>query len=1200
MKIYNNPNVLISPLKGICLIESSAGTGKTHTFITLYLRLLLGLNSTSTNFSRPLKVEEILVITFKKASIEEFRASIYEYIHKLRLACCQGKSENALFSAFLGQLNDHQLASLYLLRAEQEMDKASIFTIHGFCRHVLAFNVIKSDILFQQSIIKDESKLYHQASADFWRRHCYSLPLEVAKIIRQHWKGPENLLADLLPYLYREPTPTILVDDSKEFSMSFLAQHTHIIANINTLKKKWLSISSNLLKILSCYNLDPHVYNRKNILSWIDKIDFWANQPTIDYCAPVELKQFTIFVLEKTITNQNSSFHALCNSIETFYHYRSSLRNLFFLKALKEIRQSVQQEKHCQGEIGFNDLLSYFDQIIERDNGKLAKSIRLQYPMAIIDEFQDIDLRQQRIFFRIYKNKSNCVLLLIGDPKQAIYTFQGKANIFAYINARVEVNTCYTFDTNWRSSSGMVNAVNQLFQNLYNPFIFNKIQFSPMKVHKNNIFLRLIIQGKPQPALRMWLQPGKGVNINEYQYYMARLCATTIHEWLFASHNEKAWLENYCQGSQRRLTASDITILVRNREEACIVRAALSELMIPTVYLSNQENIFCTSEAHELLWILQAILAPEKDNTLRTALSTKLLGLNALDIDALNSNEQCLAQQIEKFMNYRFLWKKDGIFSMLRQIMIDYCIAENLLVNQNGEHRLTNILHLGELLQESSFHLKNEDSLVKWLISQIETPSVQEETQCIRLENDRPMVQIITIHKSKGLEFPIVFLPFAASFRIQKQPLFHDRKTFLVWLDLCKKKENMQLAEEERLAEDLRLLYVAITRSVYHCSLGIAPLYRGNRKKVGASDLHLSALGYLIQQGHKGNSEYLHAQLLALEKRSGGDISLCKEAQKIKKSYFSLFSLSKQTPVLQARQCLIKFPRDSWKITGYSELQRYNHQSLMTKLQSSMSSAANLIDGENKGEKKTYEMPQLTIHSFPRGTETGIFLHRVLEIIDFKKPINKKQLKKELIQHDIDTVWMPVIADWIEKIVAMRLNKNNTLSLTNIDANSSCTELEFHLSIDSLVQAHNIDSLCRHYDPLSAKSPPLHFPQIKGILKGVIDLVFRWQGRYYLLDYKSNWLGNGNAAYTRTAIEKTMIFHRYDLQYQLYTLAVHRYLRSRLSDYFYSRDFGGIYYFFLRGAETAELERSIFYYRPNKNLIDKLDDLFIKKNDSKK
>jgi len=517
------------------------------------------------------------------------------------------------------------------------------------------------------------------------------------------------------------------------------------------------------------------------------------------------------------------------------------------------------------------------------------------------------------------------------------------------------------------------------------------------------------------------------------------------------------------------------------------------------------------------------------------------------------------------------------VLPMLSQLMKRHHMAENLLASDSGERRLTDLLHLAELLQGASAQLDNEHALVRWLALQIELPDTHADNQQLRLESDRLLVRITTVHKSKGLEFPVVFLPFMADFRQQKRPLFHDRQDYNAWLDLSASTESLALAEEERLAEDLRLLYVALTRSIYHCAIGVAPLFRGNRAKSGDTDLHLSALGYLIQQGKSGDAAYLLHQLEAL---IGENIALVPLGQPE--------ALPRQPDSDDRRRLAARhFPsrvQDNWRVTSYSGLQQHGSSTPLMDFQPK-------LDIDAAGERQEEADIALNPHTFARGASPGTFLHALFETLDFTLPVDEAWLKEQLLRHAIDDIWQPVLLHWMERVLHAPLNAQGVM-LADISALDKQAELQFYLPIQATVTAERLDRLCKTFDPLSARCPPLDFPQVRGMLKGFIDLVFRWRGRYYLLDYKSNWLGEDNGAYTPEAMTLAMVEHRYDLQYQLYTLALHRYLRHRLVDYDYQRHFGGVFYLFLRGVAADNPGNGVFYCRPDPALIQQLDTLF--------
>ncbi|ANS44450.1 exodeoxyribonuclease V subunit beta [Serratia inhibens] len=1161
---------LTLPLFGERLIEASAGTGKTFTIGALYLRLLLGLGQAAA-FSRPLTVEEILVVTFTEAATEELRGRIRSNIHALRIACVRGLSKDPLLSALMAEIDDLPDAAAQLLAAERQMDEAAIYTIHGFCQRMLTHNAFESGILFEQTLVQDELPLRRQACADFWRRHCYPLPLGVARAVSQEWSGPEALLADLSGYLSGE-APTLRRPPKDEETV--LIRHEQIVARIDAIKARWLAVAGELEALISQSGVDKRSYSSKHLPNWLHKVGEWVVLETQDYLLPKELDKFRQSVLLDKTKKGEPPRHELFVAIDELFDEPLTLRDLIMARALSEIRLSIQQEKRQRAELGFDDLLSRLDSALQSEGGdRLAQAIRQRYPVAMIDEFQDTDPQQYRIFQKLYVGRPECGLLLIGDPKQAIYAFRG-ADIFTYMRARSEVSAHYTLETNWRSSPAMVGSVNHLFTQVEKPFLFGQIPFIEVAAAEKNRGLAFELHKQLQPAMQFWLQQGEGVGVSEYQQLMARLCATQIRDWLSAGQSDQAWLVD---GDKRRaVQASDITVLVRSRNEAALVRDALSALAIPSVYLSNRDSVFDTPEAKDLLWLLQAVLAPEQERTLRSAMATGLMGLDAQALDGLNRNERDWDSLVNEFDKYRTLWLRRGVLPMLREVMNQRHLAENLLASHGGERRLTDIMHLGELLQEASAQLDSEHALVRWLAQQIAQPNRQSDNQQLRLESDRHLVKVITIHKSKGLEFDLVWLPFVGNFRQQQQVLYHDRQSFQALLDLNANEESIEWAEEERLAEDLRLLYVALTRSVYHCSIGIAPLIQGTRKKQGDTDLHRSALGYLVQAGQAGDAAWLQQRLQQL---AGEGVALSLVEQLDEQAWLP------QTPALTelAAKSFTRPVQDFWRVTSYTGLQQQGSglmQDLLPRL-----------DVDAAGEQALDSEPALTPHTFPRGAAPGTFLHSLFETLDFTQPLDEQWLLEQLQQQGFAEHWQPILQAWMQVLLNVPLNDAG-VSLSALAPQYKQAELQFYLPIEKLLQAGELDKLVKKHDPLSARCPELAFQQVQGMLKGFIDLVFCWQGKYYLLDYKSNWLGEDSSAYTRAAMEQAMAEHRYDLQYQLYTLALHRYLRHRLPDYDYRRDFGGVIYLFLRGVDAQHPGNGIFACCPAPQLVEGMDRLF--------
>ncbi|CDK71327.1 Exodeoxyribonuclease V beta chain [Klebsiella pneumoniae IS22] len=936
------------PLIGERLIEASAGTGKTFTIAALYLRLLLGLGGEAA-YPRAISVEELLVVTFTEAATEELRGRIRSNIHELRIACLRGESDNPLYSALLAEIADKDDAAKTLLLAERQMDEAAVFTIHGFCQRMLSLNAFESGMLFEQQLIEDESRLRYQACADFWRRHCYPLTRDIAAVIHDVWKGPRDLLKSLDRWLQGE-APQLKSPPAPNETLA--ERHQQIIARIDSLKQQWREQVGEIEGVLENSGLDRRKFNRGNQGKWMEKVNAWAQEETLSYQLPDALEKFAqSFLLERTKAGGEPPVHPLFSAVESLLASSLTLTDLVLARAMVEIRDAVAREKRRRGELGFDDMLSRLDEALRGDSGEtLASAIRQRFPVAMIDEFQDTDPQQYRIFRRIWRRQPETALLLIGDPKQAIYAFRG-ADIFTYMKARGDVAAHYTLDTNWRSSPGMVGSVNRLFSLSDNPFMFHEIPFLPVKAAAKNKGLRFTVDAADVPAMNVWLMPGDTVGSGDYQTFMAQLCATQIRDWLSAGQRGRALL--WRGETSRPVQASDITVLVRNRLEAAQVREALQTLGIPSVYLSNRDSVFETLEAQELLWLLQAVLAPERENTLRSALATSMFGLTALDIENLNQDEQAWDALVEEFSEYRQIWRQRGVMPMLRALMTARHIAENLLATRGGERRLTDILHISELLQEAASQLESEHALVRWLAQHIAEPDSNAASQQMRLESDKHLVQIVTIHKSKGLEYPLVWLPFIARFRKQDQAFYHDRETFAAVLDLGQDEASLELAEAERLAEDLRLLYVALTRAVWHCSLGVAPL---SSRKSGNSDFHLSALGRLLQAGEAMDAAGLAARLADF---CHGDIALQIPGEL---DITPWQAPAATIPRLSARE-LQRRIADDWRVTSYSGLQQHGFsggQDLLPRLD---------VDAAGVGE--VVEEPQLTPHQFPRAPRRG-------------------------------------------------------------------------------------------------------------------------------------------------------------------------------------------------------------------------------------
>ncbi|SJL82188.1 exodeoxyribonuclease V subunit beta [Vibrio palustris] len=1168
------------PLHGARLIEASAGTGKTFTIAALYLRLVLGHGDELSRHSTPLSVDQILVVTFTEAATAELRERIRTRIHTARIAFARGVSEDPVIAPLLEQFTDHRLAVQLLTEAERQMDEAAIYTIHGFCQRMLTQNAFESGSRFANEFVTDESHLKAQVVADYWRCQFYPLPLNLAAEVRRLWGRPDDLLQRIGRYLTGAP----LTVTTPPLSDDLATLHANNLQRIDDLKQLWRAHEADLEGCISLSDVNKRSYSKKTLPQWLLSVSAWAASPTQNYEWPDKLEKFAQNTLiEKTPDGKAAPMHEVFAAIEAFLAEPISLEGPLLAHAIDACRTRLANLKQRKHWLSFDDLLTQLSAALDLDEQQvLAERIRHLYPVAMIDEFQDTDPLQYSIFSRIYLAHPHAGLFMIGDPKQAIYAFRG-ADIFTYIRARNQVSAHYTLGTNWRSSLDMVSGVNRLFTQAERPFIYDQdIPFYPVNPNPNADKKAWYLYDEKQPALTYWRPDTDGALMTkgEYLTQMATATAAHIQHVLTLAQNQKAYFSN-----GKPIEASNIAVLVRTGSEGRRIKTALSEQGIASVYLSNRDSVFATQVAMDVQRLLQAVLNPDNDRLLRASLASPLFALNAQQLDKLNWDENAWEKVSYEFKTYRQLWKERGVLPMLRAVLAQRHIAERWLEEPDGERALTDFMHIGELLQDANQDIDSDHGLLRWLSQTITDVAMglgQHDEQIQRLESERNLVQIVTIHKSKGLEYDLVFLPFALGYRAASEGKYYDASTEKTMLDIMASGESLLQAEQERLAEDLRLAYVALTRAVYACFIGVAPLRNGRSTKE-PSGVHDSAIGYLLQNGEQGGIALLHT---SLDKAVQGINAQIVPPPELPEGIYVPESEAYDTLPVKSLQR----PVDRrWRITSYSGLVKQGaHHSVGAEAEISGFD----IDSAQDMEEASLLEPERSIFTFPRGAQPGTFLHSVFEQVIFTQAAttvdNTEVLENLLENEQYDAAWLPVLQKLVDDVLNVPLD-GKQLRLSNKAPSQQLVEMEFLLPI-RVLDAPSLNRITHRYDALSARAGALGFYPVHGMLKGFIDLVFEHEGKYYVLDWKSNHLGDDSSAYQEEALAVAMAEHRYDLQYQIYALALHRFLASRVQSYDYEKHFGGIYYVFLRGV-NRQSKQGIFYTRPPQALISELDQL---------
>jgi exodeoxyribonuclease V beta subunit len=1027
--------------------------------------------------------------------------------------------------------------------------------------------------------------------------------------VRSNWGGPAALLPRIRA-LFASERDTLEGKEPAELISQCLQERR--VALID-LKKPWLQWADELLVIchqgVASKAVDGRKMQARYFEPWFEKIKAWAEDESLEQLdIGTGFTRLTPDGMAEAWKGEAPRHPGL----DAMAGLKACLDGLptpdaaVLQHAARWVGARFEEEKRRRAEMGFDDMLLRLDAALQSDGGeRLATLIREQFPVALIDEFQDTDPVQYRIFesiYRIEENSPECGLFLIGDPKQAIYAFRG-ADIHTYLRARqATTGRLHTLGTNFRSSHGMVDAVNHVFeraevrQSGRGAFLFrqnngdNPVPFMPVASQGRKEVLR--INDQAVPALNIWHLPAEQpLSGAVYRQQLAAACASEITALLNGGQQGQA---GFIQDGKtfRGLLPADIAILVRDGKEAQAVRAQLAARGVRSVYLSDKDSVFAAQEAHDVLTWLKACAEPDVERPLRAALASITLNLSLGELERLNQDELAWESRVMQFRGYREVWRKQGVLPMLRRLLHDFRLPQALIARSDGERVLTNLLHLSELLQQAAAELDGEQALIRHLSEHLALSGQAGEEQILRLESDEQLVKVVTIHKSKGLEYPLVFLPFICSAKPvdgSRLPLHYHDESGNAQVTLKPTPELIALADDERLAEDLRLLYVALTRAQHACWLGVADLKRGNNN---GSVLHLSALGYLLGGGAPlADSPALQQWLRDLQQDCPA-LTYAQMPEATAEHY--------QPPQNEAALLPPLIPKrkasENWWIASYSALRIGDTLSVGTDEAPESPQAQKLFDDERLDPHAPREVVAGggDIHRFPRGPNPGTFLHGLLEWAGSEGFAAAPQDVIDAIARRCNRRgwegWIATLSDWLQHLLKSPLHLGVDQPPVKFEQLTQYqVEMEFWFASHK-VDVLKLDALVCQYTHNGVARVAAEPVQLNGMFKGFIDLTFEHDGRYYVADYKSNWLGADDAAYTPQAMEQSILDNRYDLQYVLYLLALHRQLKARLADYDYDRHVGGALYLFLRGTRAAS--QGVFFTRPPRELIERLDRLF--------
>ncbi|XBC37554.1 MAG: exodeoxyribonuclease V subunit beta [Buchnera aphidicola (Meitanaphis microgallis)] len=1071
------------------------------------------------------------------------------------------KTDNLTLQHLLNQIDNLDEAIQLLYKAENAINELAVYTIHEFCYQSLQINKFCSNILFQNKIIKKKHYLYLQLSSMFWDQYLSCLPKNIAEIIVKYFPNPNILLDNVLLLMSQ---PNIRKSTSSKKKLHVIQLYNELIQKIETFKNQWKNNYKEISILINKSKVNKRTYNKSNLSRWIKIITEWSYKYTKNFNIPKELKYFKTNYLTKNVSIEDIPKNEIFKIIEKFLNTNFSLKTLFLTEATKKIKKKFEEEKKKQGTFEFDDLVTFLYKILTKKNENVSNIIRKKYPVLLIDEFQDTNFQQYKIFKKIYTSKKN-LCIFAGDPKQAIYNFRG-ANISSYIKAKKNIKNKYQLNINWRSSKEMIKSINLLFSRKKNTFLIPNINFIPIQTVYKKKQIAFKIDEIFQPAIRFLLCKKPVIKQHDYNHWITSSCVNFILFWLNKGKKKQAVII-YNKQTQY-ITPKDICILVNNKKEASIIQQALHEKNIKTTYLSQKNSVFHSPEALELLWIFQAILNPKNEFTLKRAISTTIIAKKSKNIDLLTKKHTLWSNLVNEFYEYLSIWENFSITNVIHKILTKHRTEDKKNNFSKYIPDVSNILHLGELLEKKYNKIKKKHILILWLENKIMQQHDIPHTDYIRSKQDDNHITIATIHKSKGLEYPIVWIPYF----IASHNMYYNVNT--------NNNSKLNIIEKNKLSENIRLLYVALTRAVIHCCIGIASIYNNVRKKTNnCSNIHKNALGYIIQSGKKCNYQQLHAILSNISNENSIEVS-----SEIPKTNIKNEQNNKKHIKLENHKLTRKLEYN-YEITSYSKIKK-NCNSLKS-LQKHYNTSIN----ENKNTYCTYPIKLITPYTFPRGKTFGIFIHNVLKNINFHKNININWISNQLVKNNFDKNWTKELEKWIYMILNTPLNQYD-LILSQLNPKNYIKELEFFLPIKNQLTDKKLNETLHIFNPTVTSLCKIFFNPIKGILTGSIDLVFKWNKKYYLVDYKSDWLGNLSSNYSTQAIYNAITMHHYNIQYQLYCIALHRYLKQRIKDYSFHKHFGGIYILFLRARDTNYPKQGLFFTLPTLHAIKKLNNIF--------
>lgn len=1131
------------------VLEASAGTGKTFAIENILARFLIGIGE-------GIPIEKILVVTFTRAAANDLKLRIRDNIEKLLDSCKEKLAGHSLnhIPDYLADLFEKGEEAILAAKRKYEdalfcFDQAQIFTIHSFCWRMLSNYVFEGNLSLNASGGDKglSNSFMHRIIRDFLRtelrEEIYSS--EQLKIVLKAYEGSdEGLTKGLLTYISKSSE----LIPSRSFRQHFECfKHA-----MKALKEKW---NFNSEAILNDFLIQAPSYKGlcdlkrqikpeplakiQNFALLFDKHEWDADDFNL-------LIKDGLFLIEALNPSNLSLRGNRAGDNLRYPHLISVLRDELepLIKEARNqssifIRMAYECQNHLKKALCEEEMLRYDDLLFAMldglQNPQFANKVRGSFQVAVIDEFQDTDPHQWEIFRTLFFNLEfpwKGFFYLVGDPKQSIYAFR-QADIYTYLSATKALgDSCATLDTNYRSQPSLVEGLNELFSSapalIPLPRISQELPYRKVKagITENKTFSD---QGKSIQFFLAESKKNKKGSDEEFFPYIA-------DQILNLQTNDS-------------IKFSQFAVLINDRFQASKLSSYLKGRNIPSI--SQRKASLAGSPAlNAMREMIKGTLYLRDESYLKTALGGKMIGWDQQQIISLKESEN-FQKVFSLFYNLRKILIEDG-FTLFYDHLLQTCwgddhltLVEKLLIQKDGLEFYLDLQQIAELLLEyqNLRHGGPEDLLA--FLDDFNELSLDEDERTQSLgEPDKDAVQILTMHSSKGLEFDIVFALGLASRTKAPElivPVQKESKTCLISVldveELAYKKHCDELD-----AEKSRQLYVAMTRAKYRLYLPVAVDFHEKRPEKGRAspmELFLARLGqpktdfeglYDRIQGYDG----LELEKFLLGSNVDSLVSLTRLNDKKEKSSF-----------IHETDTIELLPPKKIEVSGDVQYV-YSFTSLMHGNESKKKEA--YLENVPHHFDNTEKNP----HTLPSGSHTGTLLHQILEDVSFNKVYKMKDygelssFVKPYLQGTEFASWESIICSIIYSSLKTVLPES-IFSLSDIDDKKTYREMEFIFPYEKEIFLEGITA-----------GP--------GYLKGVIDLIFEHAGKYYILDWKSNWLGSNEQFYQKSHLEHAMEFNDYYLQADVYAKALERYL-AVVDPRPFQEIFGGVYYLFLRGTK---------------------------------